>query len=477
MTDEWPDADADTDSIHAWLERHARDRAASLAWTVAGKPASFGKLWLETRACASWLAAPDRPPCSVVGLAPRAGRDAALFAFAAPLAGLVPLILDPAMPRERRVRLLAHTGCARWLDALPGVFSVADAAPGSHPAHHAQRPECAADDIQLILATSGSEGEPKGVMLTGRNLAAAARAACQRIPLRPGDRWLACLPPHHIGGIAIPFRCALAGATVVFMERFDARAVLRTLREERITHVSLVPAMLTRLLEPDTGPPMSLRHALIGGAALAPSLEARARDRGWPLCVSYGMSEAGSQVATRCGEAAAEGDCGLPLPGMEVKIDVSSGRILLRGDAVMAGYANPALRPGEGLSREGWFATADLGRLDAHGRLGILGRADDMLVSGGVNIHPLEVEAILAGCPGIREIALTATDDPVWGDRLVAIYAGETGTHDVLAWCRENLPGAQRPRAAIKVASLPRNALGKIDRQALRDRANTDNPA
>jgi len=185
---------------------------------------------------------------------------------------------------------------------------------------------------------------------------------------------------------------------VLLHEGFDAAAVWRDLAAHRVTHISLVPAMLACLLDlAKAPPPASLRHALIGGAALSRPLFERAAAAGWPLCPTYGMSECAAQAATLVGAAPGawhEGLVGTPLPGFECAVG-ADGRIRLRGPQLMRGYLNPQLRPGLGLE-QGWFVTSDLGRIDARGRLTVIGRADDMFVTGGVNVHPLEVESCLA---------------------------------------------------------------------------------
>lgn len=322
--------------------------------------------------------------------------------------------------------------------------------------------------VELLIATSGSSGEPKCVMLSGENLAAAVAASHQRLPLRSGDVWLDCLPLYHIGGMAILYRCAAAQAMVLLHEGFDAQRVWRDLADHRVTHISLVPAMLARLLDIAHGapPPVTLKYALIGGGALSGELAARAA--GWPLCATYGMSETASQLATLfpLPEDWVPGCVGMPLPGFEVRIaapDASgAGVIQVRGAAVMMGYAN-----GGGLE-DGWLTSGDLGRLDGSGRLYVLGRRDDMLVSGGVNVPPFEVEALLLRFPGVRDAALTALPDAVWGERLVALVVGDVEPEALAAWCREHLASAWRPRIMRRVAALPRNALGKLERAKLK---------
>ncbi|MDP2155412.1 MAG: AMP-binding protein, partial [Sulfuricella sp.] len=335
-----------------------------------------------------------------------------------------------------------------------------------------------ADGIELFVATSGTQGEPKAVMLSGANLQAGVLASRSRLPLQAGDAWLACLPLYHIGGMAILYRCAEAGAAVVLHESFDPQRVWNDLEKYRITHISLVPAMLARLLDNcSDSPPPALKVALIGGGPLSAALAERARDAGWPVCASYGMSETGSQVATLCDmpQGWAPGQVGSPLPGFEVEVvgedgrpTSGIGRIRIRGAAVMAGYANPQRQTGLGLA-QGWFASGDLGFLDMHGNLTVLGRHDDMLVSGGTNVHPQQVEEVLKRCQGVADAALTSVADDVWGDFLVAAMVADADDAALEKWCRNELSGAMRPRRFVRLPALPRNALGKLDRQALRD--------
>jgi O-succinylbenzoic acid--CoA ligase len=327
---------------------------------------------------------------------------------------------------------------------------------------------------ELLITTSGSTGEPKQVMLSAANLEASVRASRSRIPLEPGDIWLACLPFHHIGGIAIFYRCAEAAATVLVHQGFDAARVREDMEHHGVTHISLVPAMLARLLE--TGPPpLQLKYALIGGGPLSANLAQRAHQAGWPICPSYGMSEAASQIATLAAFPSdwCEGMAGPPLPGISVEIIDDNGqpvkgegRIRVRGPSVMMGYANPAHEAGHGLL-DGWFVSGDRGYFDERGNLVVLGRHDDMLVSGGVNIHPAEVEGLLLTCPGVSDVAVTAVSDEVWGDRIAALLVGSATCSTVQDWCRKHLPSHLRPRRFVAVAALPRNAMGKLERKHL----------
>jgi len=318
--------------------------------------------------------------------------------------------------------------------------------------------------VALVISTSGSEGEPRGVMLSNASLDAAAAASNQLLPLGAGDLWLNCLPLYHIGGQAILWRCARAGAGVLLHDGFDAEAAAADLLRHPVTHLSLVPAMLARLLETGATPPASLRHVLIGGAAMAQALYDRASAAGWPLNPSYGMSETAAQIATWTPTDGPwhEGLVGRPLGNNEFTL-AADGRIRIRGPQVMLGYLS-----GGGVDEDGWLSTGDLGKIDEFGRLTVTGRADDMLVSGGSKVHPLTVESCLAACPGVRDVAVTGLPDPVWGDLIVALVVGDATRKDLQAWCKLRLPSAAQPRRFVHLDALPRNAAGKLERAALR---------
>lgn len=327
-----------------------------------------------------------------------------------------------------------------------------------------------ADAPCLLVATSGTEGRPRVVMHSAGTLAASARATSAAIPLAPGDVWLACLPLIHIGGMMIPLRAALSGACVLLRETFEAVSVVDDLRQSGVSHLSLVPSMLHRVLDtagPGT-PPARLRHVLIGGAALPHALRERATEAGWPVWKTYGMTETCSHVAL-----AGPGQEGLTaVPGAEIDLvrgteDAEAGWIRIGGSSVMLGYMDRGLAPGHGLDEAGRFVSRDLGRLDPGGQLQVLGRGDDMLNSGGVKIHPAQIEDLMASCPGLRSVAVTARPDPVWGQRVVALYEGDAAPGEIEGWCRDHLPGPIRPREFQRVRRLPLGPSGKILRQRL----------
>ena len=316
-----------------------------------------------------------------------------------------------------------------------------------------------ADDVVLVVPTSGSTGEPKGVLLTARNLRASASATATR--LGGHGSWLLAIPPTHVGGLQVLVRSLLAGTEPVVLPPGPFSAASFAAATAAVTgrrrFVSLVPTQLRRLL--DGQDPAALRSyeaVLLGGAAAAPALLAQARAAGVRVVTTYGMSET-------------SGGCvydGVPLDG--VRVDVRDGRVRLAGPVVARGYR---LRPD--LTRAVFdgdaFSTGDLGRLDG-GVLHVLGRADDVVVSGGHKVPPAAVEAALATHPSVVEAAVTGEPDPEWGARVVAhvVLRGPLTLAEVRDHVAASLPRAWAPRELREVAALPLLASGKVDRTALR---------
>ena len=319
----------------------------------------------------------------------------------------------------------------------------------------------------VVLFTSGTTGAPKAVRLSRRALRASAAAACVRLGLTADDAWCACLPLDHIGGISTLLRAHLAGFRLHLHERFDAAAISADL-DSGATGASLVPTMLHRLAQRDRPWDPRVRVLLIGGGPLDRRLAERSHDLGCAPCQTYGLTECASQVCTLAPDEAADGlgTAGTPLAGMEVSL-TRDGAIRVRGSALMDGY--------EGLpdpcDADGWFTTGDLGSFDAAGRLTVLGRHDEVIVSGGENIAPHEIEAVLERHPGIREAAVYGEPDPEWGMRVCAVLvpSGEVLCAGELAAACAPLADFRRPKTWRWAQELPRTALGKLRRARLRN--------
>src|SRR5215211_3185682 len=307
------------------------------------------------------------------------------------------------------------------------------------------------DAAAMLIHTSGTTGAPRPITLTHGNWAAHAWASAAALGHPTDERWLCCLPLSHVGGLGILVRAAIHATTVLLHERFDA-GVVATALHEGVTGVSLVPTMLGRVLDAGLECPPLLRVALIGGGPVPPGMLRRALDAGIPVAQTYGLTEACSQVtAEEPGEAS--GTAGRPLPGVE---------LLVRG---------PTVAPGS-VDEDGSLHTADLGVLDRRGRLTVVGRRTETIVSGGENVAPAEVEAALESHPAVSEVAVFGRPDPEWGERVVAavvLHEGSTAAPDDLrAHAAARLARYKVPKEVELRAALSRTASGKVRRAELR---------
>ena len=363
--------------------------------------------------------------------------------------------------------------------------------------------------VLAILYTSGTTGRPKGALLQRSAFVASAAASAANLGWREEDRWLLCMPLCHTGGLSIVTRCLLARRCVVLggdgerrspaggegdakrrsptsaEDRFDPASVLRAVARDRATLLSVVPTMLKALLAEDaTGVLCGLRAVLVGGAAAPLSLLEECARRGVPALTTYGLTEACSQVTAqrplRDGDrraspphpaVIARPGAGAPLPGVEVTIrDVRGalcgpgepGRIHVRGPTLMAGYFRaPPL--------EGWFDTGDIGALDAAGELHIHARRTDLIVTGGENVYPAEIEQVLESCEGVSGALVFGVPDETWGQIVAAAIVLDrtksTSPTALLAAVTAKLAPHKRPRRVCFPESLPRVTAEKIDRR------------
>ena len=343
------------------------------------------------------------------------------------------------------------------------------------------------EEICAVLYTSGTTGSPKGAELRHASLLWSAIGSALHLGTVPGERWLACLPLFHVGGLSILTRSALTGSEVILHQHFAPDAVTHALAHERVSLVSLVAVMLERLLDVwgERPAPPTLRCVLLGGGPAPRPLIERANALGFPIVTTYGLTEAASQVATLpLHEVGRRTDIvGKPLLGTELRIADESGaslppntpgEILVRGPTLMRGYLR---RPDETARalRDGWLHTGDVGTLDADGFLRVLDRRADLILSGGENVYPAEVEAILLAHPDVAEAAVVGLADPSFGQRVAAFIVprGSAAATDaeLERFCRARLAGYKIPRTFHRLAELPRNASGKVLRRALGERA------
>jgi o-succinylbenzoate---CoA ligase len=354
-------------------------------------------------------------------------------------------------------------GFAELLHALPRLGAVLAPRPPADP----PRPAAggAAPDTPLrtafepaavhtLIETSGTTGAAKPVELTYANHAASARASADALGVEEDDRWLCPLPLHHVGGLNVLIRSVINATTVVVHERFDAARVRAALEAGEVTLASLVPTMLARLRDAGLRSAPGLRAIALGGGPVPAGLLDWAGETGLPVVPVYGMTETCSQVVA--------GSPGRPLAGVELEIG-PDGEILVRG---------PMVAPGA-LAADGWLHTGDLGRLDADGRLEVLGRLKELIVSGGENVAPLEIEQVLLAHPAVADAGVAGVPDPEWGEAVTAfvVLAEPVEPDELRAWARDRLEPFKVPKAIHAVDSLPRNPGGKVLRDRLAEHA------
>lgn len=323
-------------------------------------------------------------------------------------------------------------------------------------------------DAAAVLYTSGTTGRARGAVLTRSALLASAQASAANLGWNDDDCWLLAMPVARVGGLSIATRCLAARRAVALAPAFDAALLPQWIARYRVTQLSLVPTMLAMVLDAHPGwvPPEHLRLLLVGGAAASDKLLARAAERRLPIVVTYGCTETCSQVAAtpygRRFDAAACG-AGRPLPGVQLR--VHDGHVQVRGPMLMAAYLGQPP-----LARDAWFDTGDLGEIDAQGYLHLHARRTDLIVTGGENVYPVEVERVLEACPGVHAAAVFGVADEVWGQTVAAaLVAGPRPPSDetLLEHIVARLAPHKRPRRICFVPSLLHTAAGKLDRSAL----------
>ena len=365
--------------------------------------------------------------------------------------------------------------------ALLAAARVAMAPGAPAPAIPPRGVDVEADAPAVAVFTSGTSGRPRAALLSHRALVASVAAWTAALP--PATGWLLCLGLAHVAGLGVAWRALGAGLPLHVLAGFEPEAVLAILRRpDAPSHVSLVPVQLARLLEAtgDGAAPGALRAVLLGGAPIPPDLVRRATAAGWPVIPTYGLTEAGSGVtALAADEAAVTPDsAGRPLPGVMLRITGTGpdgvGEIEVRTPAAFSGYLGREDATRAAFTDDGWLRTGDLGRLDSAARLFVTDRRDDLVISGGENVYPAEVEAVLAAHPSIADAGVAGRADPTWGAVPVAgivLHPGlpDPGDAALRAWCREHLAPAKAPASFVRLAALPQTSSGKLRRRELRE--------
>lgn len=296
----------------------------------------------------------------------------------------------------------------------------------------------------LVVATSGTTGRPRAAVLTHDAVIASARTTSRRLEVTGSDRWLACLPLAHVGGLSVVTRALVTDVPLTVLPGFDAAAV-EAEAANGATLVSLVPTALRRI------DPYRFRRIVLGGSAPPEALPSN-------TVMTYGMTETGSGVVYD----------GVPLDGVEVRVD-DTGQIHLRGPMLLRAYRD-GTDPKDG---DGWLATGDIGAIDEDGRLQVRGRRGDLIITGGENVWPDPVEAVLARHPAVAEVAVAGVPDADWGQRVVAYVvptdpAAPPSLDELRGLVRAELAAFCAPRELVVVGDLPRTSLGKVRRSALR---------
>lgn len=334
------------------------------------------------------------------------------------------------------------------------------------------------DWVASIMYTSGTTGKPKGVLQTFGNHFYSAVSSALNLGLSSADKWLCVAPIFHISGFSIIMRGLIYGMTVRLVEKFRAEEIERILANETVTIMSVVPFMLKKLIQQqnktNTHYNSAFRCMLLGGGTIDREMLEICLQRSIPVVQCYGMTETCSQiVALRSADALLKlGSVGQPLFSTQLKLS-KDGEILLKTPALTPGYLNlPDKLPSKMI--DGWYRTGDIGHLDKEGYLYIDGRADEMLISGGENIFPQEVEQVYQRYPQVNEVAVVGQNDSVWGQVPVAFVVSDRrlSTTKLMNYGYEHLARYKVPQHYIFVSELPKNASGKIRRFMLREKLN-----
>ena len=458
--------------VEGWLARAAMVRGDHTALDAPDGSCNYAQLYAAARLGADELIAAGVRPGARVAIALPGGLAFAQVLHACLLLGAVAVPVDLRLsPGERE----AITGRADVIVAEP-LVQATEGRRSSPSSVLAPSPDALADGHDLdataiVIHTSGTTSAPRPVALTYGNLLWSALGSAVALGLDPDERWLCALPLSHVGGLSILVRSAIYATTAVVHERFETDRVMHALDVGQITLVSLVATTLARLLDAGLQRPPALRCALTGGGPVPAALVRGAHAAGVPVSLTYGLTEACSQVTTTPVAAIHDSGPDAPTPGpplfcTRVRIDAEGdggeGEILVAG---------PTVAPGA-LADDGWLHTGDLGRLDERGCLHVTGRKADTIVSGGENVAPAEVEAVLEAHPDVLEAAVVARADPHWGEAVTAIVLPRPGAsidvHALRAHCASALASYKVPKHVLTAsAPLPRTRSGKLLRREL----------
>lgn len=394
----------------------------------------------------------DLPQDAVVSLTPRLDRLSVVKLCAAIEAGVTLALFHPRWS-AREVNAA--------VERVQPVLALETLLPSGAPS----MPRAVDADRALgLIFTSGTTGTPRAARLSRRAFLAAADASADRLGWSDDDRWLLAMPLAHVGGLSIVLRCLHARRPIVLHQGpIEARALRATVTRHAVTLASLVPTMLDRWLALEGDSPPHLRAILLGGAACPAPLLARGVARGLPLRPTYGLTEMCAQVATLAENARSSADGVGPLL-RSVELEIQNERIFVRGPSLFDGFSGEA----SPFDARGFYDTGDQGRLDARGHLHVFGRRSDLIVSGGENVYPAEVEGVLQAIPGIESACVFGLPDPTWGHLVCAacVSPDPPSESEIRRALDENLAGFKHPRRLAWVESLVIAPSGKLDRVA-----------
>ncbi|MFL5907014.1 MAG: o-succinylbenzoate--CoA ligase [Solirubrobacterales bacterium] len=439
-----------------WLAQRAQSCPERVALVTEASSVTYAELEAEATWVARRLAAYGVRRDGVAALTMHPRREEVVLLHALMKLGACALVLSPQLTEAERAAVLASERPAVDLNDVAELTQTEADLPllGEHDM----------DDLQCRILTSGTAGEPRTIGLTYGNFLFSGVGSAFNIGVDPHDRWLCCLPLSHVAGLSIVIRSVIYGTTAVLLDGFDTEQVASTLVTGDISLLSLVPTMLVRLL--DAGADLSRPRAiLIGGGPVPADALQEALDRGATVVQTYGMTETCSQVTTLAPADAGRkiGSAGRPLLTTHVRIE--SGEILVQGPTVAPGC----------YEADGWLHTGDLGHIDEEGFLYVAGREGEMIVTGGENVMPAEVEAVLVSHPAVADAAVIGRPDPEWQEAvcaLIVVAGGAEATEDDLRdHCATSLASFKVPKRIDFVSNLPRTSSGKLIRGDLMELA------
>jgi O-succinylbenzoic acid--CoA ligase len=436
-----------------WLAQRSQSCPDRTALVAEGAEMTYAELEAEATWVARRLAAHGVRRGSTAALTMHPRREQAVLAHALMKIGATLLPLNPRLTEAERTAII---------EAEEPIVDLDD--PGELTQTEADLPLLGEHDMDSVCArvlTSGSSGKPKPIGLTYGNFLWNAVGSGFNIGVDPADRWLCCVPLSHIAGLGIVMRSVIYGTAAVVHDGFDVDRVAASLESDGITVVSLVTTMLTRLL--DAGADLSgPRAILVGGGPVPEEPLEEALAKGATVVQTYGLTETCSQVTTLAPADARRkvGSAGRPL--LTTHLRIREGEILIQGPTVAPGHADA----------DGWLHTGDLGHIDEEGFLYVQDRIDDLIVSGGENVVPAEVEEVLLRHPEVADAAVVGREDPEWQQAVTAVVVLESGSEvtpdDLRRHCAGSLAGFKVPKRVELASALPRTPSGKLLRRALR---------